>query len=250
MEIHFNQAQLGSILTALDCLAGSVIIAAVIRLLACVAVLGSVVWFDGRSIGTKSVLLGAHCFFLHPFFVAGAWWKLYGFPFDPRLWVAFFVHDLGYIGRPNLDGKEGERHPELGARIMGALFDWGSGPRLYEGWVYHMPNSRWHDFSLYHSRYYAARERKPVSKLCFADKIAFTLTPRWLYLPMTTLTGEIREYLRNAQTAGSAHWQPTRYDKNLWHSRLCEYMTAWVETHKNGAVDTWTNANRHTQASA
>lgn len=217
--------------------------------LLCVVILGAVVWFSSRSIGTKSVLLGAHCFFLHPLFVAAAWRKLYGFPFDPRLWVAFLVHDLGYIGKPNLDGKEGERHPELGARIMGWLFDRSYEPRLVRfpegGFIAHVASTKWHDFSLYHSRYYAARERKPVSRLCFADKMAFTLTPRWLYLPMTTLTGEIREYLRNAQTADSAHWQPTGFDKNLWHARLCEYMTAWVEKHKDGSVDTWTNANRH-----
>jgi hypothetical protein len=62
------------------------------------------------KIGTRSVLLGAHCFFLHPFFIAYAWWKLYGFRRvratpewqggsyslkDPWLWIAFFVHDLG-----------------------------------------------------------------------------------------------------------------------------------------------------------
>jgi hypothetical protein len=31
-------------------------------------------------IGTKGVLAGAHCFFLHPWFVALTWWKLCGFP--------------------------------------------------------------------------------------------------------------------------------------------------------------------------
>src|SRR5437870_4037739 len=46
------------------------------------------------SIGTKSVLFGAHCFFLHPLFVALAWTRLYGFPRDWRLYLAFFVHDL------------------------------------------------------------------------------------------------------------------------------------------------------------
>ncbi len=75
------------------------------------------------QIGTKSVLFGAHCFFLHPFFVAWAWWKLYGFPWDPRLWAAFILHDIGYWGKPNMDGPEGETHPEVGARIMGRLFD-------------------------------------------------------------------------------------------------------------------------------
>lgn len=75
------------------------------------------------NIGTKSVLFGAHQFLIHPLFVALAWWRLYGFPWDPRLWVAFFVHDLGYWGKPNMDGEEGEQHPMLGARIMGWLFD-------------------------------------------------------------------------------------------------------------------------------
>ena len=59
------------------------------------------------KIGTRSVLFGAHAFWLHPWFVAAAWWKLYGFPWDPRLWVAFFLHDLGYFGKP-------ARRPSLG----------------------------------------------------------------------------------------------------------------------------------------
>ncbi|MFP3947126.1 MAG: hypothetical protein ACLFWG_00215 [Longimicrobiales bacterium] len=74
-------------------------------------------------VGTRSVLFGVHAFWMHPFFVARAWWKLYGFPWDPRLWVAFFVHDLGYWGKPNMDGPEGERHPELGATLVARWFD-------------------------------------------------------------------------------------------------------------------------------
>jgi hypothetical protein len=70
------------------------------------------------KIGTKSVLFGAHCFFLHPWFVALGWWKLYGFPLDLRLWFAFFLHDIGYLGKTNMDGPEGERHVEVGAQIM------------------------------------------------------------------------------------------------------------------------------------
>lgn len=184
------------------------------------------------KIGTKSVLFGAHCFFLHPFFVAAAWTKLYGFPLDPRLWVAFFVHDLGYLGKPNMDGPEGELHPEWGAAVMRLLFD------RSQSW-------RWHDFVLYHSRYYAKTRGGQPSRLCFADKLAFSLTPRWLYLPMTTWTGEINEYLKNAQRAESEHWKPTGYDKRAWHAQLCVYMEKWVEEHKGGAADTWTSANRH-----
>lgn len=64
------------------------------------------------KVGTKSLLFGAHNIFIHPFLVFIAWWRLYGFPADPRLWVAFIVHDWGYLGKPNMDGPEGETHVE------------------------------------------------------------------------------------------------------------------------------------------
>ena len=105
-------------------------------------------------VGTKSVLFGAHCFFIHPFFVAFGWWALGQFPWDPRLWAAFFLHDLGYLFSPNMDGPEGEEHVHLGAKIMGLLFgDW------------------WADFTLRHSRYWAKRNgvsRTPSNLLMWA----------------------------------------------------------------------------------
>ncbi len=73
------------------------------------------------TIGTRSVLLGVHCPLVHTWFVAFAWWKLYGMPLDPRLWIAFATHDLGYIGKADMDGESGERHVELGAKIMGVF---------------------------------------------------------------------------------------------------------------------------------
>ena len=60
------------------------------------------------KVGTKSVIGGAHCFLLHPFFVAWGWNRLFGFPMDPRQWFAFALHDIGYIGRGDMDGPEGE----------------------------------------------------------------------------------------------------------------------------------------------
>ena len=73
-------------------------------------------------VGTKSILFGVHNFVVHPPLVGFAWWKLYGFPRDPRLWFAFLLHDVGYFGKRSMEGPEGERHVELGARIMGRLF--------------------------------------------------------------------------------------------------------------------------------
>jgi hypothetical protein len=80
-----------------------------------------------------------------------------------------------------MDGPEGEEHVHLGARIMGLLFgDW------------------WADFTLRHSRYWAKRNGVSVSKLCYADKLAFAMTPGWLYLPMgcTSPNGVVRYRLR------------------------------------------------------
>jgi hypothetical protein len=158
------------------------------------------------TIGTKSILFGAHAFWFHPFVVAAAWWKVYGFPLDPRLWVAFFVHDLGYIGCPNMDGSEGERHPELGAFVMYYLFD-------YKGF-------NWHDFSLYHSRTYAKLYGAEVSKLCYADKLAFTVQPKWLYLTLVKLTGEYHEYLDNAR----------KYNASLGYTKIrTDSLSHWYD---------------------
>lgn len=183
------------------------------------------------TVGTKSVLFGAHCFFLHPWFVFVAWWRLYGFPFDPRLWVAFVVHDLGYIGKPNMDGPEGEQHPYFGAEIM----------RIF--------GKNWRDFSLLHSRYLAKKIGKPYSRLCVADKLAIALTPAWLYLPMVRWTGEINEYLKMAKDADatSGRFKAGDYSANVkaWHTELCRYMREWVAAHKDGVADNWTSTDRH-----
>lgn len=212
-------------------------------------------WKHCISRGTKSVLLGAHAFWLHPFFVAEAWRRLYGFPFDPRLWVAFFVHDIGYIGKAEMDSEEGELHPIVGATIMHKLFDWRS-PGCCD---YPSPPDcqRWYDFCLCHSRHLAKKLGKPFSRLCVADKFAGCLTPTWLYLPMVTLTGEIEEYLQNAKKHYQANpdkAQPefeamASGDKVAWHKAFQQYMHKWVDAHKDGEDDTWT-PNRYGKVAA
>jgi len=54
-------------------------------------------------------------------------------------------------------------------------------------------------FAACHSRYWAKRMNRPVSAPCIADKLAFVLTPAWLYLPMTRATGELAEYMLRAK---------------------------------------------------
>lgn len=205
------------------------------------------------NIGTKSILFGVHQFLLHPWFVAAAWWKLYGFPWDPRLWVAFFVHDLGYFGKPNMDGLEGEKHVEFGANVMGFLFDH---PRLTlvnmvnlsGGYIrtVHRWNTKWHDFCLYHSRFYAKRDGRQFSKLCVADKLSFSMTPRWLYLPLARASGEIHEYMKLAEKrteAGEPKYASMNVSTNSeerWWNDVNEYLLRWVAEHKDLRADTWT----------
>ncbi|MCE5336803.1 MAG: hypothetical protein LLG06_19675 [Desulfobacteraceae bacterium] len=181
------------------------------------------------KVGTKSILFGAHQFLIHPLFVALAWWKLYGFPWDVRLWVALIVHDWGYWGSPDMDGTEGEQHTKFGARICGHLF----GPE-------------WRDFCLYHSRFAAVRDGKRFSRLCVADKLSIVLEPAWLYLPRVRLSGEIHEYMALADSrtaAGEPKYASMKLCTNSerrWFADVQEYLRRWVNEHRDGKVDTWT----------
>lgn len=177
------------------------------------------------KIGTKSVLFGAHCFLIHPFFVMAAWFKLYGFPWHPAIWLSFFFHDLGYWGKPNMDGEEGETHVELGAKVLGYLF-----------------GRKWADFSRYHSRFYAKKDGVNYSKLCVADKLAITLEPYWLYLPRVNWTGEIKEYMSQAKNGDGKYvtMKISTANQKKWFSDVCDYLRKWVDEHKEIKEDTWT----------
>ena len=193
------------------------------------------------KVGTKSVIGGAHCFLLHPFFVAWGWARLFGCPRDVRLWFAFALHDIGYVVCGDMDGPSGERHVLLGARIMGWLF----GPA-------------WEDECLRHSRYWSRRMGLPISRLCLADKLAFALTPAWLYLPMAGWTGELQEYMVRSRERQAGDNGFTVEEERLvrsevpkdWLRGLQSYTLRWVERHR----DQWTafggvtvEANMHPQ---
>lgn len=176
------------------------------------------------KVGTKSILFGVHQFLIHPLVVAMAWWILYGFPWDPRLWIAFVVHDLGYWGKPNMDGPEGESHPEFGARIMARLF-----------------GDEWGEFCYYHSRFLAARDGTDVSRLCFADKLSTVLEPWWFYLPRAWASGELREYMAKCTTGKYAHMEIDSQSPRAWLSSVKWYLVAWIVEHRDGREDTWTS---------
>jgi hypothetical protein len=130
-----------------------------------------------------------------------------------------------------MDGDEGGGHVHLGAKIMGLLF-----------------GGHWADLTLRHSRYWAKKHGVTVSKLCYADKLAFVLTPGWLYLPMARATGELAEYMAKSldrqlgcaafSVNERAHLESGKPD--LWLKGLQNYTRRWVEQHRNGNADTWT----------
>ena len=73
------------------------------------------------KLGTKSLLWGAHAFFLHPLQVGWGWRQLWGFPWDVRLWIGFVFHDVGYFQRDRMDGDGSEEHVILGAEIVRSI---------------------------------------------------------------------------------------------------------------------------------
>jgi hypothetical protein len=157
--------------------------------------------------------------------VAYAWIRLYGWPYNWRIWVAFALHDIGYFGKTGIDNEDGERHPELGARIM-HMFD-------REGSTY------WHDFALFHSRFYAKKHGAQISQLCVADKLAMVVTPTWLHILLSHLSGEIHEYraLLNDKTSKYGYNSDEVFSAGdsdrAWFTKLRLYMIKWVIQNKD-----------------
>ena len=198
-------------------------------------------------LGTKSLLFGVHQFLLHPFFVAAAWWQLYGWRsvvmcteskcracdlrttslWDWRLWLGFFAHDMGYWGSPDMDGKQGEQHPIRGAQLLAHRFRGGA------TWLY---------FMACHSRFLAKQLGHRPSALCMADKLSMALYPTWLYLLLANATGEIREYMRDAQKnlAKNGAMADAVTSQREWFERVKTYVREYVAEHKDGKADTWT----------
>ena len=73
--------------------------------------------------------------------------------------------------------------------------------------------------------------------MCLADKLAFALTPAWLYIPMTRWTGELAEYMERPRERQAGDLGFT--DKELaliqsampseWLRGLQSYTLRWVE---------------------
>lgn len=150
------------------------------------------------KIGTRTVLFGVHQFLWHPFTVYRAWCWLYGR--RPNWWqtIAIIVHDLGYLGKPNLDGKEGRQHPYGGAKLAAWL--------TKEIAVFTQPENQVdafakaaYELALGHSKELCRARQTIPSQLCWADKACVLFDPPWLYLLRTRLAGELSEFKKNAE---------------------------------------------------
>ncbi len=174
-------------------------------------------------VGTKSVLYGAHALYLHPIAVLVAYSRLYAIPGDPRLLLGILTHDVGYWGMDRVEGEGSENHVELGGRIMDRLC-----------------GQPWGDHVRRHSRSWCDLHGQRYSRLCVADKLAFVLTPAWLYLPMARASGELAQYMAatDGQTRDGKFTETERSllqsgDAKLWLKGLKSYTRRWVEQHRN-----------------
>jgi hypothetical protein len=135
------------------------------------------------KVGTKSLLFGVHQFLYHPLTVTLAWKELYKSWPTWKEFICIFIHDWGYWGCPNMDGKEGEKHPELACIIACKLFPTQNKKDNYYG-----------QLCLLHSRHYARKWNLSPSNLCWADKLCYKYDPVWFYTLRAKLSGEIKEY--------------------------------------------------------
>lgn len=158
--------------------------------------------------GTKSILFGVHQFIWHPFTVWRAWKYLY--KRNPSVYelIAIICHDLGYWGKPDMDGKEGQTHPEGGAKIaMHLAYRLARLRRVaYEDAI--VIGLRVYRLSLFHSTYYAQSKGAEVSKLYLPDKVCVLFDPPWFYKLRAGLSGELAEYVSNANDKQICDWGP------------------------------------------
>jgi len=79
----------------------------------------------------------------------------------------------------------------------------------------------------------------PVSRLCIADKLAFAITPAWLYIPMARWTGELAEYMERSKERQAGDRSFTDEELTIinssrpreWLRGLQSYTLRWVERH-------------------
>ena len=208
-------------------------------------------------VGTRSLLFGVHQVFIHPWVVAIAWIKLYGWPKEWQIWLAFLIHDWGYWGCQEMDGEDGEQHPKFAANLMFKIvvdieFFKLRSFRKPIAWIDASKASdkaqEWYEFCLYHSRHFAKQAGTKPSRLCVADKLATAVEPAWMYVPRAWITGELAQYRQVHVNRISANGQINDSERALllygnhwqWKWALSNYLSRWALAHKEDQSDNWT----------
>lgn len=162
------------------------------------------------KVGTKSVLFGVHAFWLHPWIVLIAWFIVHRCRPSLVELMAILTHDLGYLGMPNMDGKEGSSHPEKAANWWRGKFGLFGDKVAIE--------------ILGHSRFYASANNIELSALFQPDKLATALYPIWLYLLLANLSGEIKEYMDLCGTEKYPDYQKDAKTQTQWLIEIQGHM--------------------------
>lgn len=215
--------------------------------------------------GQRSLLIGVHQFLLHPLLVAIAWIKLYGIPWNPKIWLCFLVHDWGYWFCEDIDGDTGKNHPWFGAYMVQLFCDLKYTEQTHidddefanriniareQGWTdevkynfksklftYTVYESRWRDFCLYHSRHIAEEEQVPFSRLCVADKLATALLPTWLFIILATLSGEMKEFEQRAKERDGEYVPSATLTRRQWIDKTRAKFRDWAYANRYEAKD-------------
>lgn len=172
---------------------------------------------DVMKIGTKSVLFGIHCFFIHPVVVALAWRRYWDkWPQHLSEWVAIICHDLGYWNCPEIDGPCGKQHPWRSAHIAEKVMAKLGRPKDEQiAAVLHV---------LGHSRSFCKEYGFRISPLCAPDKLSVIFEPRWFYFLRSTLSGELNEFVDNAWRYGySSKYMWQRWKWINWYKDKVRY---------------------------
>ena len=174
--------------------------------------------------GTKSLLFGVHQFIWHPFTVFCAWVMLYKRMPNIKEAICIFIHDWGYWGKPDMDGKEGEQHPIWAADVAHRFLDTSYREPIHgfsmdgnfeiSGRL--VKDTKYRDLCLYHSRHFARHTGHNVSDLCHADKLSILFEPWWWYLPRAWASGELAEYRKVAANAGFVSLQVSHRQWFAW----------------------------------
>lgn len=144
---------------------------------------------------------------IHPYYTLKGWIKLYGWP-DWKEAICIIIHDWGYWGCSDMDGKDGEKHPFWAG---GFAYKW-----LDENYKY----MNYRNLCFFHSSTVAEGLRFYPSRLCWADKYGMVLMPTWMWVLLGRLSGEITEYMNHKKYPTDPDGITDPYEWHRYQSKI------------------------------